>query len=61
MTKAKYEPSLNGWDDGKIYFFDENGVTRCVDDHPELLARLTEMCREHFRQEAVRQGAASSE
>ena len=60
-TKFRYEPRLHGWDDEKVYFHDENGVDWCVSDHPELLTRLMEMCREYFRQEAARQRAASGE
>ena len=53
-TEFKYEPRLHGWDDEKVYFYDESGVEWCVSDHPELLARLVEICREYFRQEAAR-------
>ncbi len=53
MTQRKYEPMLNGWDDGKIYYFDENGKTWCVNDYPELFARMMEMCREYFRQDST--------
>ncbi len=58
MIEFRYEPTLHGWDDEKVYFFDQNGVEWCVSDHPELLARLVEMCQEYFRQEAARQSAA---
>jgi hypothetical protein len=57
----EYEPTLYGWDDEKVYFFDESGVEWCVSDYPELLASLVEMCREHFRQEATRQDDGESE
>lgn len=39
---------LHGWDDEKVYFWDETGHEWCVNDHPELLARLVEMCKEYF-------------
>ena len=58
MTEFKREPTLHGWDDEKVYFLDENSVEWCVSDHSELLARLVEICREYFRQEAARQSAA---
>jgi len=48
------KPSLYGWDDGKLYFFDESGKEQCVSDHSELLNRLVEICDDYFRQNAPR-------
>lgn len=58
VASLKYEPMLSGWDDEKVYFTDEACKTWCVSDHPELVARLMEMCREYFAQRA---GVSSSE
>jgi len=48
-TVRKPDPSLYGWDDGKLYFFDELGKEQCVNDHPELFKRLVEICTEYLR------------
>lgn len=50
VASLKYEPMLSGWDDEKVYFTDEACKTWCVSDHPELVARLMEICREYFAQ-----------
>ena len=50
VAGLKYEPMLSGWDDEKVYFTDETCKTWCVSDHPELVARLMEICREYFAQ-----------
>ncbi|MBI3990207.1 MAG: hypothetical protein HY347_11400 [candidate division NC10 bacterium] len=41
-------PRLYGWDDGKIYFHDEDGKERCVTDEPRLLEILTKICQQYF-------------
>lgn len=53
MIGFEYEPRLHGWDDEKVYFFDETGMEWCVSDYPDLLARLTEICRDYFAQKMV--------
>ncbi|MBF8282226.1 MAG: hypothetical protein HW378_1141 [Anaerolineales bacterium] len=50
MTNVKHKPHLHGWDDEKLYYFDETGVEWCVNDHPELLVKLTEICKDYFAQ-----------
>jgi len=50
MAGFKYGPALRGWDDEKVYFADEAGKTWCVSDHPELVARLMDICRDYFAQ-----------
>jgi len=52
ITDFPYGPTLHGWDDEKVYFFDETGVEWCVSDYPELMARLTEICQGFFAQQA---------
>ncbi|MEK6775946.1 MAG: hypothetical protein AABY87_03560 [bacterium] len=39
---------LVGWDDGKIYFYDRNGTEFCVNDHPDLLQKMVEICAGYF-------------
>ena len=53
MAACKYAPTLHGWDDERVYFVDESGVEWCVSDHPDLLARLVEICRDYFAQKAA--------
>jgi|GEM_PF-1850539 len=41
---------LHGWDDEKIYFWDETvGMERCVSDEEKLYNQLVEICREYFK------------
>ena len=47
MTKSVGEPTLHGWDDGRVYYWDGTREW-CVSDHPDLLARLVEICRDYF-------------
>ncbi|MBU1487360.1 hypothetical protein KKH56_04845 [bacterium] len=42
---------LVGWDDGKLYFYDEKGKEYCVNDYKELLDKIVEMCAEYLGQE----------
>jgi len=48
MTTKIESPHLHGWDDGKIYFYDENRTEYCVSDRHELMERLIGNCREFF-------------
>ena len=41
---------LVGWDDGKLYFYDEKGKEYCVNEHKELFDKIVELCVEYFRQ-----------
>jgi len=43
----KSQPEIYGWDDGRIYFWDGKKET-CVNDYPELLRRITKLCRRYF-------------
>lgn len=45
----KQESTLLGWDDGKVYYYDESNVERCVSDYPELLTRLLGTCKNYFK------------
>jgi len=40
---------LIGWDDEKIYFYDETGKEYCVNDHNELFDKIVEFCMEYFK------------
>ena len=53
MANINFQPRLHGWDDEKLYYFDETSVEWCVNDHPELLAQLTEICKEYFAQKTA--------
>ncbi len=39
---------LVGWDDGKIYFYNEKSKEYCVNDYKDLFVRLISMCKEYF-------------
>lgn len=41
---------LVGWDDGKIYFYNDEGKEFCVNDYKELLEQMVNMCDEYFRE-----------
>lgn len=44
---------LHGWDDEKIYFWDEDRKQEwCVSDHDVLCRRLVEICKEYFLSKA---------
>jgi hypothetical protein len=46
---------LHGWDDEKIYFWDEEeGKERCVTDEEDLYNQLLEMCIEYFKRKTRR-------
>jgi hypothetical protein len=40
---------LLGWDDNKIYFYDNNGKEFCINDYPDLLQKLKNLCAEYFK------------
>jgi len=41
---------LHGWDDEKIYFWDEEfGKEWCVSDEEKLYNQLVEICRQYFK------------
>lgn len=44
---------LVGWDDGKLYFYDENSKGYCVNDYKELFDKITDLCIEYFRKNSV--------
>lgn len=42
---------LHGWDDEKIYFWDEERKKEwCVSDEEELYDQLVEICRKYFKE-----------
>lgn len=42
---------LHGWDDEKVYFWDEeNKKDWCVSDDEELYNQVVEMCRRYFKE-----------
>ena len=50
MTRNQ-EHTLLGWDDGKIYFMDESGTERCVNDYSDLLVDLEKVCNKYFNRQ----------
>ena len=47
---------LYGWDDGKVYYWNEEQRHEwCVSDEKELYRQLVKICREYF-QEKLEQG-----
>jgi hypothetical protein len=47
------EPTLVGWDDGKIYFY-LNGEEYCVSDEPALFEQIVALCRRYYEQKMER-------
>jgi len=43
---------LVGWDDGKIYFYDEMGKEYCVNDYEELFDKIVGFCVDYFKHKA---------
>ena len=44
---------LHGWDDEKVYFWDEESrVEWCVSDEEELYRQLVEICRAYFKKKS---------
>ncbi|PKO22072.1 MAG: hypothetical protein CVU38_11430 [Chloroflexi bacterium HGW-Chloroflexi-1] len=57
MTSVKFGPILHGWDDEKVYFWDDEvRIDWCVSDYPDLVARLVAICQEYFVQLKVTPG-----
>ncbi len=50
--KAKPDQILLGWDDNRIYFYDEDNQEWCVNDYPDLMAKLKEICQEYLARES---------
>jgi len=49
MNKIIKNMTLHGWDDEKVYFFDErNGQEWCVTDESELYEELVQICKKYF-------------
>jgi hypothetical protein len=48
LMKKQEFPKLYGWDDGSIYFMDDNHHQWCVTDEKELYDRLVRLCKEYF-------------
>ena len=49
MTPKTESPDLLGWDNGKIYFYDENRTEYCVSDETDLMANLITICQDFFK------------
>ena len=47
MKKQEF-PQLYGWDDGSIYFMDDNNHQWCVTEEKKLYERLVQLCKEYF-------------
>lgn len=53
MKKRPETKLLHGWDDEKVYFWDEETMQEwCVSDEEKLYRQLVEMCKEYFRKKA---------
>lgn len=37
------------WDDGNIYFYDEDGNEHCVNDCLEVLEQVVKICDKYFK------------
>jgi len=49
MTKSEQEYRLHGWDDEKIYFWnDEDKKEHCVSEEEKLYNKLLKICIEYF-------------
>ncbi len=40
---------LVGWDDGNIYFYDEDGNEHCVNDCLEVFEQVVKICNKYFK------------
>jgi len=50
MKNTEEFKELYGWDDGNIYFMDEEQKKEwCVTDNEALYNQLIEICRKYFR------------
>jgi len=53
MVNTQNTYRLHGWDDEKIYFWDEHKKKEwCVSDEEELYNKLVEICRSYFKNKA---------
>jgi hypothetical protein len=51
MKGMKKSKELHGWDDEKVYFWDEEGKKEwCVSDEQDLYDRLVKICRRYFKE-----------
>lgn len=49
-VRPKEQKPLYGWDEEKIYFWDEDFKKEwCVSDEEQLYNQLVQLCREYFR------------
>ena len=47
--KTEEFKKLYGWDDGGIYFMDENNHQWCVTEEKELYNQLEQLCTDYFK------------
>lgn len=47
--KTEEFKKLYGWDDGSIYFMDENNTQWCVTEEKELYNQLEQLCTDYFK------------
>jgi hypothetical protein len=47
MAISMDKSTLHGWDDERVYYWDGTQEW-CVSDHPDLVVRLLEICRDYF-------------
>jgi hypothetical protein len=45
---------LIGWDDGNIYYYDQEGMEHCINDENELLRELIKKCEDYFKKLSAR-------
>jgi len=56
MEVMKESKELHGWDDEKIYFWDEERRKEwCVSDEEDLYNRLVEICRGYFKEKNIKE------
>ena len=54
MAVIKISKELHGWDDEKIYFWDEERREEwCVSDEKDLYNRLVEICWGYFKEKIL--------
>ncbi len=55
MEKRNKPIELHGWDDEKVYFWDEeNKKEWCVSDEEELYKQLVEICEGYFKEKIAK-------
>ena len=47
--------TLYGWDDGRIYFYNEEEKEFCINDYQEFFGQLVKMCADYFEQKEERE------